>query len=379
MNKKVKDFSVLNSAYSASRETGESNALNRLAALEAAAKLEEQPKHALPALVVSNKAPQSLETTTNGASFEATVDGVNLIIPPGYTLYESGKHYGVGSRVYMPISITAEHPRNPRAIYIDDDEAAKSLHLSLATHGQLEAAQAYVADNGNGPFVFKSGHRRRRLLLSMGKTHIGVELVERSPSELEDFIQARALNVEHENTSIFDDGIRFKQLLDEKLVEDRKSLALMVGVSLAELSKCEALAELPVELLTKMKRNKDNFGLSSAYLIFLFWKQTNKNTTKAEELVDKVIKNQLSVRALERLIQDSSENTTPSKKKREHALSRVGVSGSATGELKAFEGRLSFELGSLDDSARNSIFSKIVAILKEEGLVTDEGVPLAVD
>jgi ParB family chromosome partitioning protein len=294
--------------------------------------------------------------------------------PPGYLEFQEGVAYPPGSRIWLPLTKTKEHPRNPRYFYFDEDSDWKSLLRSLATHGQLEPAQAYEIDE-LGAFPLKSGHRRRRMLSSLGKTHIAVEIVAPSKSALDDYVQARALNVEHKVQSHFDDAIRFKELLDEGVAPDAQSLALALGIPKSEMSKSLSIAELPHAVIEQLAKNLRNFGLSAAYLIFSYWKKVERDEELTMALVNRAILHEWSVRTLEGMVKEHSSTTNISRKKRESALSRVELSGTGTGELKAFDGRISLEIGTLTDEKRNQIFSKIVEVFKNVGIIVDEGVP----
>ncbi|MDO8416300.1 MAG: hypothetical protein Q7S87_08835 [Agitococcus sp.] len=342
--------------------------LNRLALL--AEESAEDVPNLVSQPILSDEHPPSLLLQTL-SSTPVNLESTHTGAPPGYLDYVEGASYPPGSRIWMPLSVTKEHPRNPRYFYFDDDEDWKSLLRSLATHGQLEPAQAYECDE-NGKFPLKSGHRRRRMLLSLAKTHIALEIVAPSKSSLDDYVQARALNVEHKAQSHFDDAIRFKELLVEQISADAQSLALTLGISKSEMSKSLAIAELPSAIIESMAKNIKNFGLSSAYQVFCYWKQVEKNESLTLALVNRAIAHNLSVRALESMVKDSVAYLPNARKKREQALSRVELVG---GELKAFDGRMSLELGDLSDETRNHIFSKIVEIFKETGLILDEGVP----
>lgn len=281
----------------------------------------------------------------------------------GYARFAPGKTYAVGDRITLPLDKVIENPNNPRVFYFDSQMS--SLVKSIAQHNQLTAVQVYPADD-SGRFMLKSGHRRTRSLKFLNKQHVNVEVVPAQGNPLTAYKEARDINVEQRSQTHFDDGVRFSQFLQQKIAEDQKQLSDMLGIPEAEISKCMSVSSLPDDILQTMAEHIENFGLTSAYTVYRFWVKTEKDSLRTLKLVQRVIEGRMSNRQLESLVKESVN--IPLGKRRDRALSRAEVSGPGTGELKAFEGKLTLDLSELQDDTRDLIFRRIVGLFKEMGL-----------
>lgn len=281
-------------------------------------------------------------------------------VEQGFATYDPSEAYPPGSRILLPIDRIVENPRNPRVFMSDNGN--QTLAHSLASMGQLTAVQVYPADS-EGVFMLKSGHRRRVALLSLSRTHIKAEVVVRGET-IEEYKQARALNIEHKTHTHIDDAVRFKEMLDSGEVKDNRRLSEYLGISESEISKLKSIAEIPQELLRVMAENIDNFGVSASYLIYQYWAKYGAEL--AAQLIEKVINKKMSVRQLDAWIKATEASSPRADKKRERALSRAEIRGCFTGEVKAFEGKLVMELVTSDEISRDSLFRKIIELLEQD-------------
>lgn len=291
-------------------------------------------------------------------------------VEAGYLKYEEGRTYRVGQRVLMPLSKVYENPQNPRVFYFEEDW--QPFLRSLSGAGQLTAAQVYPSDS-DGRFMLKSGHRRRRALEMLNRSWIKVEIVANVSSPLEEYKQARAINIEHRVQTHFDDAVRFQELLQTGVVIDQKHLAQEFNLKEGDISKTLSIGKLPMDILERMARHQDNFGFIASYYIFQYWKRFNEDDAKTLKLVDKVVEGRLGVRQLEALVKDTSVANRPGKR-RELALARAQVVTGAKGELKAFEGRLSLTLSDIEASKRDQLYLRILALFEEVGLGAETAV-----
>jgi ParB family chromosome partitioning protein len=289
----------------------------------------------------------------------------------GYATYDPSRTYKAGDHVLMPLELLEENPKNPRVFYVE--KKTQELVASLAANGQMESGLVYPKGK-NGKFRLKGGHRRRLGLQLLNREYMKVEIVEPSTSVLEEYRQARALNSEHQTHTHIDDALRFAELIAEGAAPDQNALCLALNVTKADMSKGLSIAEMPRLILEPMAEHIEVFGLSSAYCIFRFWKQTEKDEDRTLALVQKVIEGRLSVRALDALVKDATATKDKPAVRREHAVARALFSGTGEGELKSYAaGKLTLHLTKLDPEYRDQVYTRLAATLKDLGLTVDSG------
>jgi ParB/RepB/Spo0J family partition protein len=284
---------------------------------------------------------------------------------PGYEDYASGSAYEPGDRVLLPLEHIAENPRNPRVFFAA--EAMQDLVKSVAKAGVQSAVQVYPRDE-QGKYVLKSGHRRTRAVRLLGHRTVKAEVVAFSGDALQDYREAREINREHKSQGLLDDAVRFKQLLEDKDVADQQALASMLGITDAEVSKHLSIGTLPLVALQEMSESPAQCGLTASYLLYRFWTTSGKDDDALLRLVRRVVAGKVTTRQLEQLVQQQKPGLQ--ERKREHAYSRVEVTGYASGELKAFEGKLTLKLENLANDKRDALFRRIVKAFEEAGLAT---------
>lgn len=285
-----------------------------------------------------------------------------LLGSEGYPLYDAACEYGVGDRLLLPIEMLQDNPNNPRVFYLE--AGMESLLSSLATAGQLTAAQAYF-DKDSGNFMLKSGHRRKRALRMLGKSHIKVEIVAHAPSLLDEYKQARDLNVEHKSQTHFDDAVRFKALIEDGVARDQKALSLELNIPEAEISKILRIGMLPEVLLEEMAEHITHFGLTASYHIYRYWVSCNKNVDRTQALIRRVVERALSVRQLEKLVKDDVPLAGVAPRAR--MLERLSLTGPGKVELKAYEERIVLQVEELPRVQRESLFAALVTALESAG------------
>lgn len=284
-------------------------------------------------------------------------------VEPGYEEFSQVGEYEPGDRVLLPLDCLAENPNNPRVFY--SESALRDLIKSIAKTGLQTAVQVYPK-NAQGEHMLKSGHRRARATRVLGHTVIKAEVVAYSGDTLRDYREAREINREHKSHSLLDDAVRFKQLLDNGDVKDQQTLATMLGVTDAEVSKHLSIGVLPMSALEEMAEHQSQCGLTASYLLYRYWVTSEKDDEALLKLVRRVAEGRVTTRQLEQMVQ--VQKPGPAERRREHAFSRVEVSGYARGELKAFEGKLTLKLESVASDKREALFRHIVKAFEDAGL-----------
>lgn len=284
----------------------------------------------------------------------------------GYAEFDPRDTYEIGARVVLPLNQIIENPLNPRFHIIPSE--IQTLVKSIGQSGQQEAVQVYAADE-HGKFMLKSGHRRAKALAILGRATAKAEVVARSGSALTEYKQAREINTEHKSQSHFDDAKRWAQLIEELNI-DQSELAQELGIGKSDVSKVLSIGELPDDLQATMAQHLDNFTFSSSYLIYGYWTKTGKNGPATEKLVNSCIEGKLSFRKLKDLV--SSSVQAPAERRQQRALSRAAVSGFASGELKAFEGKLTLQLACNDDVQRDALYLGVLGLLEKLDLKVEK-------
>ncbi len=327
--------------------------------LARAASLESGPARA-PLATVTALRPDELRAATMP---DASNDG-------GYIRFRPGMVVRVGDRLTLRADIIKPNEFNPRAFYFDSD--IKDRSISLANDGQLLAVQVYLPENG--VFELHDGETRWRSLQLVGNESINVEVVERNPNPLVRFKQARTLNTERKSQTVFDDAVRFTDLLVKKLVRENLELANLFGLSPVYVSKVLSIGEMPRGLLERMAQHPDYFGIANAYAMYQFWSAQNKDVAAVERIIAKVIDGKLSVRDVKNLLEHAgahADDEAP-QRKRERPLSRAEIRSGAKGELKAFpDGKLQLVLSEIPEQSRALLFNRILQLFDECGLSYD--------
>jgi ParB family chromosome partitioning protein len=294
---------------------------------------------------------------------------VSTALPP--IRWEPGMAVAVGRQYIVPLEWLEDNPNNSRVIYNDAD--VEELGNSLVAHGQLQAALAYAPLEPGGHFTVKEGHTRARGLRRKGIREIRLEIVERPADPFDDYRQSRELNLKRNNVTIFDDAVRFSQLV---AADASRQVEISQKLDVAEdyISKALKIGRLPVIFLERMARSREPvFGMAMAYLVAQYHGLVGVD--RADRLVTKIIEEKLSVRRVEKLLADvkaaaqGGPKTASPVPKRHRPLSRAEVSGAAKGELKLFpNGRLELELSDIDDSLRERLYAKFLRVFEEVGL-----------
>jgi ParB family transcriptional regulator, chromosome partitioning protein len=290
-----------------------------------------------------------------------------LTYESGYRLYQPDMPVAVGDRLEVPRDRLRSNEWNSRFFYFDKDINERSV--SLAADGQLLAVQVYPPVDG--VFELHDGETRWRAL----RGNIKVEVVARDPNPLVRFKQARTLNTERKAQTVFDDAVKFRQVLEQKLIEKQEDIAVMFSLHPAYVSKVLSIGEMPRHLLERMASNADQFGIANAYSLYQFWTLKEKDDEAAAKLISKVVDGKLSVRELNNLLHEVKDRAAPQGgpgRKRERPLSRAAIQSGGKGELKAFpDGKIQLELSEVPEANRALLFNRILQLFEECGMKYD--------
>lgn len=293
-------------------------------------------------------------------------------------VYVPGMQVDVGEKYLVPLKYVADNPNNPREFYRRD--ALQKLADSIRREGQLTPAQAYAPTKENPFFVLREGHSRKKALASLGEESLILEVVRHAATPMEDYRQAREINKQRDDLSVFDDAARFQKLLDSGVVRTQEELALAVRESPEYVSKVINIGKMPPLLLQRMADAPDyRFGMTLANYVRLYYEL--KDEASAHKLVAKILDARLSVRQVEQILQAeraaaaAGDKTAAKPAQRLRPLTRAVFNGAGEGELKYFpDGRFELNISVKDEQVRRPVFNQVIEALKSVGIDVVAGV-----
>lgn len=191
---------------------------------------------------------------------------------------------------YVDVALISSNPWQPRKHF--DEEALIDLKESILEHGILSPLLVTKADKG---YFLVAGERRLRAAKLAGLREVPVivrDFEQKTMAEL-----AIIENIQRENLSPIEEALAYQELIDE-YGYTALSLAERMGKSRAYVANLIRLLKLPERLKTYVLENKLSGGHARALLSL-------NDEDSMLDMAELVIKNGLSVRALESLVKES--------------------------------------------------------------------------
>lgn len=202
----------------------------------------------------------------------------------------------------IEIAKIVPNPRQPRTLF--DEEALQELSESIRTLGVIQPIT--VKKETDGTFLIISGERRYRASRLAGLETIPAYIREVDDQTLLEM--ALVENIQRQDLNAVDVALSLQRLMDEcNLTQDM--LAGRVGKKRTTVTNYIRLLKLPAEIQLAIKEELISMGHARA-LINIDSEQTQIT------LLKKIIKNHLSVRQVEELVQklgkeDAKKKNTP--------------------------------------------------------------------
>jgi len=199
--------------------------------------------------------------------------------------------------VELPLSELRPNPYQPRKIF--DDEALDELAASIKEHGVFQPIIVKKTIKG---YDIVAGERRFRASKKAGLTTIPAIIKDFSDNEM---MQISLLeNLQREDLTAIEEAKAYKAIIDASGIT-QEELAVRVGKSRSHITNMLGLLKLPTNVQDLVLYNKISMGHAR-----VLSKLEDINTI--EDLADKVIKEDLSVRELEELSSNPSiKRVTP--------------------------------------------------------------------
>lgn len=194
---------------------------------------------------------------------------------------EVGEQSGIE---YMDVSKIVPCPYQPRKTF--DDETLKELTESIKKKGVLQPILVRPSEQN---FEIIAGERRFRAALDAGLEKVPV--IRKDLSDAEAFEVALIENLMRENLSPIEEAKGFKKLTEEYKYT-HEDLSKSVGKSRSYITNMMRLLALPLEVQTLINDKKISAGHARALI----------GLENAEEIAQKIITKDLSVRQTEDLI-----------------------------------------------------------------------------
>jgi len=226
---------------------------------------------------------------------------------------------------YLPLSSLQPNPEQPRQ-HFDEDEI-QELGDSIATLGVLQPILVRRSKSGEG-YEIVAGERRWRASGKANLTEVPVIISELSDRECLEV--GLVENIQRSNLGPMEEARAYKRLADDFSLSHQE-IAERVGKKRASISNFLRLLNLPAEVIKHIEEKTISMGHAKAIL-------TIKEPSAQLSLARKVIKENLSVRALEDVVArvvvldvgqsrasnvEESGKPTTAKQEKDSALSEV--------------------------------------------------------
>lgn len=241
--------------------------------------------------------------------------------------------------VEINISELMSNPYQPRKVF--DDVALKELSESIKEHGVF---QPIIVKKSVKGYNIIAGERRAKASMMAGKTTIPAIIRDFTDDEM---MQVALLeNLQREDLSAIEEAKAYKSIIEQlRLTQD--DLAKKLGKSRSHITNMLGLLRLPLSVQDMVLYNKITMGHARVL-------SKLENHEQIEDLANKILEDNLSVRELENLVSNSNLKKTVEIKPR----------ASKTKEYKYVENALKDKLGTKVSISQNKI--KITFVSPED-------------
>ncbi len=230
----------------------------------------------------------------------------------------------------LPISELRSNPYQPRKNF--DEKALQELASSIKEHGVF---QPIIVKKSIKGYEIIAGERRVKASELAGKETIPAIIREFSDSEMMEI--ALLENLQRENLNALEEALAYQKLLEELSIT-QEELAQRLGKSRSHITNMIGILNLPEEVKDMIM--DDKISMSHARVL-----SKMKDSEKIKNLAERIITENLSVRQIENISDDSFYERKNKIKKRQ----------STTNEYKAVEEELSEKLGTKVKIKNNKI------------------------
>ena len=193
------------------------------------------------------------------------------------------------------------NPDQPRRTF--DEEALNELADSIRAHGVISPIT--LRRNEDGTYMIIAGERRFRASKLAGLNAIPAYV--RTAKDEQVMEWALIENIQREDVDAIEIALAYQRLMDDySLTQER--MAERVGKKRATVANYLRLLKLPAEIQIGIKEKKIDMGHARAIL-------GSKSAEKQLQLYQRILREGLSVRRVEELVQDTTEAKPTAKRK----------------------------------------------------------------
>lgn len=202
--------------------------------------------------------------------------------------------------LFVPVDHIRKNPHQPRKEF--EEEKLEELGASIKEHGLIQPITVrYI---GEKRFELISGERRLRAAKLAGLKEIPAFIREADDEQSMAF--ALIENIQREELNPLEVALGYKRLLEE-FEYTQAEVADRVGKNRTTVTNMLRLLNLPDFIQSALKANQISMGHARSLI-------TIEDEEIQEKILNKVIKDGLSVRQIEKAVRDLSDSSKPGKK-----------------------------------------------------------------
>lgn len=197
----------------------------------------------------------------------------------------------VGDVIEINVRLLNDNPRGARLLYRHSE--VDGTAVSLEENGQDHNAKVWIQD---GKAYVMDGGKRLRGARARGQATLRADVIKAPDNLLEAWLESRRLNLERSDHTIYDDAVRFKDMLDDGLVASQQELAEKVSPpggparTQGYISQILSIADIPRHFMAKLVEYPALCTKNAAYNIArLFAAETKPEDEEATKVIDQVL------------------------------------------------------------------------------------------
>ena len=275
--------------------------------------------------------------------------GLNAVIDGGRSSKAETKKSDTESNgngeVILPINQVEPNKNQPRKEF--DEEALKELADSITQHGIV---QPLVVTKQDGYYEIIAGERRWRAAKLAGLKEVPVVIKEYTPQEIMEV--ALIENIQREDLNPVEEAKAYQHLIEEYSLK-QEDVAKKVSKNRSTITNALRLLKLPDEILNMLISGDISGGHARALLSI-------DDQQKQKKIADRIIKESLSVREVEKLVKEDGKKETKKKDKKklgqeaiyedlEERLTRALGTKVKINRKNANQGKIEIEYYSMDE------------------------------
>ena len=227
--------------------------------------------------------------------------GLGALIPSATTPTEGSYYSETTGYQEVPIGSISVNPYQPRDIF--DEDSLNSLSLSIREVGVLQPV--LIRRKTSDTFELIAGERRWRAAKRAGKETIPA--IVRDVEDLTSLEHALVENLHRQDLGPLEEAAAYQQLIDDFQLS-QEAVAKRVGKSRPAIANALRLLQLPSSVQGFLMDGRLTAGHARALLGL-------PSRQEQDQLANRAIKENLTVREVERIVRDGSVSTKGTKKR----------------------------------------------------------------